>query len=69
MSQHILGLEVAKLKFNVCLLREAGKFRHRVLTTNEAGFSQLSEWLKKNHVTRIHAWLEAPGTYSEALAT
>jgi transposase len=69
MYLHILGVDVAKLKFNVCLIREDGKLRHRVFANTEAGFSQLSEWLVKNNVTQVHACLEATGTYSEALAT
>lgn len=63
-----LGLDVAKLKFNACLMPEGGKMRHRVFANNEAGFSQLSEWLTKNGVSQAHACLEATGTYSEALA-
>ena len=47
-----------------CLIREDGKLRHRVFANTEAGFSQLSEWLKKNHVSQVHACLEATGTYS-----
>jgi transposase len=69
MDQHILGIDVAKLKFNVCLIRQDGRLKHRVFTNSEAGFSQLSEWLTKNHVSQVHACLEATGTYSEALAT
>ena len=69
MDQHILGIDVAKLKFNVCLIREDGRLRHRIFANTEAGFSELSEWLKKNHVAQVHACLEATGTYSEALAT
>jgi transposase len=64
-----LGLDVAKLKFNACLIREGGKLRHHVFANNEDGFSQLSEWLTKNGVIQVHACLEATGTYSEALAT
>lgn len=33
-----------------------------------AGFEQLSEWLSKQGVQRVHACLEATGTYGEALA-
>lgn len=69
MSQQILGIDVSKLKFNVCLIREDGKLRHRVFANNHCGFTQLSEWLKKNNAARVHACLEATGTYSEALAT
>ena len=69
MAQSILGIDVAKLTFNVCLLRADGRLRHRVFANAPAGFSQLSAWLKKNHVSRVHACLEATGTYWEALAT
>ena len=68
MAQHILGIDVSKLKFNVCLMRADGGLRHRVFANHSAGFTQLSEWLKKNHVAQVHACLEATGTYSEALA-
>ena len=65
----VLGIDVAKLKFNVCLLREDGKLRHRVFANTAAGFIELAEWLVKQKVERVHACLEATGTYSEALAT
>jgi transposase len=68
MDQHILGIDVSKLKFNACLIREDGRLRHRVFANTPAGFTQFSDWLKKNHVAQIHACLEATGTYSEALA-
>ena len=68
MSLPVLGIDVAKLKFNVCLIREDGKLRHRVFANNPTGFTQLSEWLRKNHAAQVHACLEATGTYSEALA-
>jgi transposase len=69
MSHLILGIDVSKLKFNVCLIREMGSLKHRVFANTEAGFSELSQWLTKNHVAQVHACLEATGTYSEALAT
>lgn len=69
MSQPILGIDVAKLKFNVCLIRADGRLKHRVFANTQVGFSELSEWLKKNQVSQVHACLEATNTYSEALAT
>ena len=65
----ILGIDVAKLKFNVCLLRGDGKLRHRIFANTAAGFIELAAWLAKHKVERAHACLEATGTYSEALAT
>jgi transposase len=69
MYLHILGIDVSKLKFNVCLIREDGRLKHRVFANTQAGFTELSQWLVKNQVTQVHACLEATGTYSEALAT
>ncbi len=64
-----LGIDVAKLKFNVCLIREDGHLRHKVFANTQAGFSQLSAWLSNNNIEQVHACMEATGTYAEALAT
>jgi transposase len=64
-----LGIDISKSKFDVALLREGGRFKHRVFPNTEAGFSQLSAWLAKQKVECVHACLEATGTYGEALAT
>jgi transposase len=68
MTEPVLGINIAKLKFNACLIRESGKLRHIVLPNNEAGFEQLTEWLSRQGVERVHACLEATGTYGEALS-
>jgi len=64
-----LGLDVAKLKFNACFVRAGGKLRHKVFANNPQGFSQLSDWLKQHGVIKVHARLEATGTYGDSLAT
>jgi transposase len=64
-----LGIDIPKLKFDVALLRDGGKFKHRVFPNSAAGFAQLSAWLEKQTAGRVHACLEATGAYSEALAT
>jgi transposase len=64
-----LGLDLAKLKFNACLLREGGKLRHKVFPNTPDGFSQLSDWLDQQGVKRAHTCLEAIGTYGDSLAT
>lgn len=63
-----LGPEVAKLKFNACLMRAGGKLRHKVFPDNPQGFAQLSEWLKKQEVKQVHDCLEAAGTNGDSLA-
>jgi transposase len=63
-----LGLDVSKATFHACLVRESGKLRHRAFANTPSGFSQLSDWLAKQGVGRVHACLEATGAYYEALA-
>jgi transposase len=67
MTTSPLGIDISKLKFDACLIRESGKFRHKVFPNSPAGFSQLSAWLIKHQVERAHACLEATGSYGEAL--
>lgn len=69
MSLSTLGIDISKLKFDVALLRAGGKFKHRVFPNTASGFLQLSAWLEKHKVERVHACLEATGAYSEAVAT
>lgn len=63
-----LGLDLAKLKFDACLVRDGGKLRHKVFPNTAAGFAQLSEWLAQHGGKRVHACMEATGTYGDALA-
>jgi len=68
MRQPTLGIDISKLKFNVCLIQQNGKLRHKVFPNTTAGFTQLLEWLSTQGVETVHACLEATGTYSEPLA-
>lgn len=63
-----LGLDIAKLKFNACLVRADGKLRHKVFPNNPTGFAQLCDWLARQGVERVHACLEATGAYGDSLA-
>lgn len=63
----VLGIDIAKAKFQVALL-VADKVRHKTFPNTAVGFQQLAEWLHHHTVTRVHAALEATGTYGEALA-
>lgn len=67
MTPLILGIDIAKAKFDVALLRE-GKLRHKVFPNSAPGFKALSAWLAKQQAPRVHACLEATGAYGEALA-
>lgn len=68
MTEPILGMDIAKLKFNVCLIQQSGKLKHKLFANTASGFEQLSVWLSKQSVQRVHACLEATGTYGEALS-
>jgi hypothetical protein len=63
-----LGIDIAKLKFDVCLIKENGKAKHKVFQNTRHGFEQLACWLASHKVTDLHACLEATGTYGEVLA-
>jgi transposase len=68
MTEPVLGIDIAKLKFNVCLINREGKLRHQLFSNTAPGFEQLTEWLSKQRVERVHACLEATGTYGESLS-
>ncbi len=64
----VLGIDIAKLKFDVCLINTDGKLKHKAFSNTTAGFQQLTEWVIKQKVENVHACMEATGTYGEALA-
>ena len=68
MSFSIIGIDISKLKFDLCLLQANGKFKHKVFPNSAAGFAQLSAWLTKQRVQSVHVCMEATGTYAEPLA-
>lgn len=68
MTEPVLGIDIAKLKFNVCLININGKLKHKVFPNTSTGFEQLRDWLSKQGIERVHACMEATGTYGEALA-
>jgi transposase len=68
MTEPALGIDISKLKFNLCLINTNGKLKHKVLPNTTTGFEQLLDWLSKQGIERIHACLEATGTYGESLS-
>ena len=68
MTAPALGIDISKLKFNVCLINQSGKLRHKVFPNTASGYEQLKGWLSRQGVEHVHACLEATGTYGEALA-
>ena len=67
MSVTILGIDIAKQKFDVALLLE-GKIKHKTCKNSAEGFESLSLWLEKQGIQKVHACLEATGNYGEDLA-
>jgi len=67
-SAAILGIDIAKKKFDVALY-VAGKYRHKTVPNSPAGFETLSAWLHRNGVEKVHACMEATGIFWQALAT
>jgi transposase len=65
----VLGIDIAKAKFNVTLRFADGRRRRKVCANSPAGFAELAAWLRRHDVSRVQACLEATGTYGEALAT
>jgi transposase len=63
----ILGIDIAKLKFDVALLRE-GKYKCAVFKNNTEGFEDLLKWLNKHGTPSSYACLEATGIYGDALS-
>jgi len=67
MSKAILGVDIAKRKFDVALLIN-GKLKHKVFTNNQEEFKLLMAWLHKQNVAHVHVCLEASSTYGDELA-
>jgi len=67
-----LGIDIAKNSFDVALIKDERKPRHKVFANTATGHQQLLTWLKdhlQDHGTQpVHACLEATGTLGEALA-
>jgi transposase len=63
-----LGIDIAKLKFNACLINQGGKLKHKVFPNDATGCEQLKQWLSKQGVEQVHACLEATGTYGDSLS-
>jgi transposase len=65
----VLGIDIAKAKFNVTLQFPDGRRRRKACANSPAGCAELLAWLGRHEAGRVHACLEATGTYGELLAT
>ena len=67
MSETVLGIDVAKKKLDACLMMN-GKVLVKKFDNNTKGIKLLEGWLRSLKIERVHACLEATGTYSEMVA-
>lgn len=66
----VLGIDLSKHKFDVALLKD-GKIKNKVFENSAIGFEALTQWLAKQGIAgnnKVHACMEATGTYGEALS-
>ena len=65
----VLGIDISKEKFDVCLTTTAGgKERYRTFKNTKAGFEELAKFLKLHDAQNVHACMEPTGRFCENLA-
>ncbi|MBI5903134.1 MAG: IS110 family transposase, partial [Deltaproteobacteria bacterium] len=67
MADSVLGIDIGKQKFDVALLVN-GKIKSKAVKNSKEGFQTLSDWLEKHNAGRVHACMEATGSYGDELA-
>jgi len=67
MSNVIIGVDIAKLKFDVARLCD-GKYKHAKFTNNDQGYADCIVWLTSFGDENIRICMEATGSYSLPLA-
>lgn len=63
----VLGIDIAKLSFEVALLVD-GKVFIKKFDNTQTGFNRLATWLDSKKITAAHACMEATGKYGLRLA-
>ena len=64
----VVGIDISKLKFDVTVLLEVEKEKHKVFSNNPEGFRKLETWLNSFGVKEAHVCLEATGSYGEKVS-
>lgn len=59
-----LGIDVSKNSLDVALIGASSKPRHKVFANDAQGHSELLQWLGEQDAKRVHACLEATGTWA-----
>ncbi len=63
----ILGVDISKAKFDVCLIVENRQF-NRIFKNNTDGFNSCLQWCLNKGTDTLHVCMEATGWYNEELA-
>ena len=63
----ILGIDVSKKELSLALSFE-GSLKRRKVSNDPKGFKDLRDWLSKQGITCVKAYLEATGRYGEDVA-
>lgn len=67
--QTVLGIDISKEKFDVCLITTSGgKERYRTFKNSDAGFEGLVKFLALHGAEKVHACMEPTGRFCEKLA-
>ena len=64
----IVGIDIAKDKFDVCLLNESPVAQQATFANSKSGINKLHNWLKKQGARTAHICLEATGIYGDLVA-
>lgn len=69
MTDVFIGVDIGKFKFDVALVSQQHKSRHREFPNDREGFRSLLKWLGKEVLAQEpHFCMEATGRYGEGLA-
>jgi len=64
----VVGVDIAKTKFDALVLHRDGSNHHRVFDNNRAGFRHFKRWLSQHGAKRAAVCMEATGYYYLDLA-
>ena len=65
---HYIGIDTAKEKLDVDVLRSDGRHRTKKFANTTKGHDELVSWLKGHKIDHAHICIEATGTYMEPVA-
>ncbi len=65
----ILGIDIAKEKFDIALYKEKERIATGQFANSPAGFKKLGKWLTNKSTGQVWACMEATGRYGDNLAT